>query len=505
MLGHRSSSGLAFGLCLGLALLVPTSGHAQTQLHGAFIDKACVGPLIVDPLGLGRARRGDVITCTLGVTNVDDFGDSLRVDTITDTIDHAGGPVTTPNLLPGGMSTILPTLDDFIQVQHTDVVLPDDPNPLVDHAASAGVDLGFTPPRPFSLTFATAVTIVDCVTAAECDDQNLCTVDTCVDDFCVHTPGNAGTVCRSATGACDVPETCTGTSPTCPPDGLASSSTVCRSSTGECDLPESCPGDSSACPPDVTAPDGTPCTDTDGLDCTIPECSGGTCNQTAVSNCVTHFQCFEVKPAAFPGVPNVSLVYRYGSSVVNVQRPAGLCTAADKNGEDPGAPSLPNRLTAYKIAHPFSRVNAQHVVTQFGTVVVDLTRPDRLLVPTDATLPPKARVVEPSGPSHFQCYKAVRSSGKPAAPPVPNVHVEDPFGMVTAYLRRPSRLCVPVNKNDEAPDAPGSPDDLLCYRSTFNPGFADAKVPATNQFGAQTLELIRRIDFCVPAHLDTAP
>src|SRR5213592_658948 len=63
------------------------------------------------------------------------------------------------------------------------------------------------------------------------DDGNVCTTDQCngsvASPLCVHNPGNAGTTCRATAGACDVAETCTGTSSTCPSDGFASASTVC--------------------------------------------------------------------------------------------------------------------------------------------------------------------------------------------------------------------------------------------------------------------------------------
>src|SRR5439155_1379861 len=58
------------------------------------------------------------------------------------------------------------------------------------------------------------------------------------------------TVCRSAAGACDVAENCTGSSAACPSDSFVSSTTVCRSSAGICDVAESCTGSSAACPTD---------------------------------------------------------------------------------------------------------------------------------------------------------------------------------------------------------------------------------------------------------------
>src|SRR5205823_4872493 len=57
--------------------------------------------------------------------------------------------------------------------------------------------------------------------ATECtEDTNPCTLDQCdgTHDTCQHPAGNAGAECRPAAGACDVAETCTGTSTECPED-----------------------------------------------------------------------------------------------------------------------------------------------------------------------------------------------------------------------------------------------------------------------------------------------
>src|SRR5439155_1473473 len=48
-------------------------------------------------------------------------------------------------------------------------------------------------------------------------DGNPCTLDQCdgTSDACQHPAGNAGAVCRAAPGACDLTETCTGSSADC--------------------------------------------------------------------------------------------------------------------------------------------------------------------------------------------------------------------------------------------------------------------------------------------------
>src|SRR5437016_7564169 len=58
-----------------------------------------------------------------------------------------------------------------------------------------------------------------------------------------------------------------------------SSTKTCRAAAGECDLPETCTGTSATCPADTGArqPSGTPCT-SDGNPCTLDQCDGTSVN-----------------------------------------------------------------------------------------------------------------------------------------------------------------------------------------------------------------------------------
>src|SRR5881397_4092004 len=87
---------------------------------------------------------------------------------------------------------------------------------------------------------------------------------------------------RAAADACDVAETCTGSSSTCPADGLAASGTVCRAAVNECDLADTCTGTSISCPADAVQPAGTACTDDGNV------CSSDVCNGTAGAPACTH-------------------------------------------------------------------------------------------------------------------------------------------------------------------------------------------------------------------------
>ena len=57
--------------------------------------------------------------------------------------------------------------------------------------------------------------------------------------------------CRSASGTCDVAETCSGSSATCPVDAVQPNTFTCRASQGVCDLEEKCDGSTKTCPTDL--------------------------------------------------------------------------------------------------------------------------------------------------------------------------------------------------------------------------------------------------------------
>ena len=136
-------------------------------------------------------------------------------------------------------------------------------------------------------------------------DSNPCTVDQCSAGVCAHPAGNGGTVCRTAAGECDLAESCTGASPTCPSDIKKGSGVGCTddgnqctndqcdgtnvlcqhpnkgagaacgsAADTDCDNPDTCNG-SGTCQINNEA-NGTTCT-SDSNPCTVDQCSAGAC------------------------------------------------------------------------------------------------------------------------------------------------------------------------------------------------------------------------------------
>ena len=109
-----------------------------------------------------------------------------------------------------------------------------------------------------------------------CDDSNVCTIDTCnILTGCVNTPGNNGTICRATNGVCDTEELCDGISAMCPLDIFEPITTVCRASAGICDIEETCTGSTADCPIDIFEPITTVCRVVAGI-CDLEETCTGT-------------------------------------------------------------------------------------------------------------------------------------------------------------------------------------------------------------------------------------
>jgi hypothetical protein len=97
----------------------------------------------------------------------------------------------------------------------------------------------------------------------------------------------------------------------------------------------------------------------------------------------------------------------------------------------------------------------------------------------------------------FQCY-ATKSQAAPSMPPVILV---DPFGSSSVGVRRPERLCAPVDTNGETPGAPQLPDHLVGYdlRQTQGVFSPRPNLEVTNQFGTIHVDARRFGLLLVPA------
>ena len=126
-----------------------------------------------------------------------------------------------------------------------------------------------------------------CITNADCNDSNMCTLDTCISNSCSNTPVTAGTSCGSSSDtACDNPDTCNGAG-VCQSNNEANGSN-CGDAGTECTNQDACM--SGLCQDNGFKDAGTTCGDGSDTECTDPDtCNGaGSCqanNTVDGSNC----------------------------------------------------------------------------------------------------------------------------------------------------------------------------------------------------------------------------
>jgi hypothetical protein len=337
----------------------------------------------------------------------------------------------------------------------------------------------------------------------------------------------------------------------------------------------------------------------------VKETKGGRCVSTAPLNpdgqCANEEACGGVtrqtqfcQKNKFPTGVTVFLDDQFEEKRFDVQKPAALCTPADKNGE--GIIDRITHLKGYQIKETskvcvgdapqhalgackqeedcggqrrvtsFCQATPKHVpqrfvtvTNQFGAVLLDTTKPDRLLVLTakDLQHPVAAPELSLTQLDHFKCYAtkvlkhvcaanptvrcktdadctAAGGSCNLGFPKGVQALVEDQFAQPKLYdVQNPTRLCNPVDKNDEGIKDPNR--HLMCYQvaavkkvcaagSTQNMGAACKKeedcggvsretslcvaqakhTPVTrifvnNQLGPEILDTIGEEELCVPS------
>jgi len=324
-------TGLAI-LVVGVLALLPSTAQAQEPLHGVQILKGCGQPVsncnsdadCDDGLFCNGAEicatpsaTEPTNHCTIRVTNVDEFGDSVTLESLDDVIaigptqffpritaitDNAplGDTTCTVNLVLGdlvdGVQCVLGNGDIAFFFSDEYLIQPQDPS-FTDQATVLSTDNcesqapDCNPGRNQNQASSNTVVVNNCGPGTPpgcpapltCHLQGVCdeATDACTDPLeaasvpCgTDTDGNDCTApgC-TATGECVQNHTLDPVSTACGPDTDATDCTTpgCTA-TGECSQTHT----------EVAA--STPCgTDTDGVACTIPGCvAGGICSQTHI-------------------------------------------------------------------------------------------------------------------------------------------------------------------------------------------------------------------------------
>jgi hypothetical protein len=218
----------------------------------------------------------------------------------------------------------------------------------------------------------------------------------------------------------------------------------------------------------------------------------GQCVQTHIDLCpppIDHFQCYETKPSTFSTAP-VTVVDAFGPLTGTLRFPHRLCPPVSKNNE--GILDPTDHLVGYSTRYgPFTKQLNQTLVDQFGTLQLDITRPDlaRALEREGAQPPPRPfPVLQGEAVARCGCSRSARG-------------ITDQFetAVTTLTVTKPFRVCLPANKNGEDPTAPQHPDHLTCYK-TKGPRFTGSTHTVTNQFETNDpLQVIHRRELCLPS------
>ena len=108
---------------------------------------------------------------------------------------------------------------------------------------------------------------------------------------------------------------------------------------------------------------------------------------------------------------SVSVQDQFGTSTVTLSKPNRLCAPTNKQNEDPTATTDPDHLKSWQDVHKRPKVLNQLIVNQFGSLLLDVTKPSFLFVPASKSLTGNPPPLAQPTVDHFQCYKVKRSRG----------------------------------------------------------------------------------------------
>jgi len=234
------------------------------------------------------------------------------------------------------------------------------------------------------------------------------------------------------------------------------------------------------------------------------------------------FVCYGAAPAAAPRgtaaypafvpVGGVGVVDRFASSdpddrhAVDLRAVETLCAPAAVGAPGVAVPAL--HLEGYRLRQSRMRPRQPAFAPREYAVIGPVAQASLMVAKPEALLVPSALAVGASGApaadtsssDEFQCY-AVRALAA-GAPQL--LTVADSFGEHVYDVGRPTRLCLPADRNGQDLGAPAHPGQLLCYRARLartRPRQArpDAIVVSTqNALGAEVLHLSAPREICVP-------
>jgi hypothetical protein len=129
---------------------------------------------------------------------------------------------------------------------------------------------------------------------------------------------------------------------------------------------------------------------------------------------------------------------------------------------------------------------------QFGHARLVVLKPRELCLPAGKSLDLNVTPEPASRLEHFQCYELLAQKSA-----LRYVTLADQFKRSRPAVLAPSRLCLPVRKNDE-PFA-NKRDHLVCYLLKSGVDLSGLRVLLRTQFKPQTVAVTRARLLCVPS------
>jgi hypothetical protein len=197
------------------------------------------------------------------------------------------------------------------------------------------------------------------------------------------------------------------------------------------------------------------------------------------------------------------LADQFGEGFFTIKKPVALLNPVDKEGE--GISDSATYLISHKVKGPgFEELKNVLVENQFGELFVDVTTPDRLLVPASKSL--IGPVFAPDNSTHnvdnFLCYRIEVNEGTAPYEPILGVRLADQVEEKLVYIRKPTRLCIPVDMNGEGIKNPDN--HLMCYSVRRAKGEPEHEpidgIFVNEQFGPGQVDIeTEERELCVPS------
>ena len=200
------------------------------------------------------------------------------------------------------------------------------------------------------------------------------------------------------------------------------------------------------------------------------------------------FQCYKARTTTPFAQRTVALESKYGDGSFEVVAPRSLCNPAivDEKALQDGTAHLecykavPNSFTPFG---PTRRTYAN----AFGTQSLEIGEPRRLCVPTKKNGEASTLAID-----HFTCFATVEPQKLERS-----TAVVDQFQSVNETATKPKLVCTATSKNDEPVSEPTN--RLVCFKAKPETEFTPRLATTENQFGAETLNVIKPNLLCLPS------